>query len=603
MPRVPEAQRFVQTNAPSVTPFQPADFSEGGREIAQAGFRLGRTMGEVAENVEYIEDITNEAEAKRAAAAYSEKTRPLIEAYNATRGTQAMDMRPGLEKELQTLYRDTLEGLKPMARGMLKPALDVDHQTQLTGIGRHHVEQVRAVEAEANLAQRTAMRQDAIASYRDPARMEMKIKAERDLVEQEMRRQGSPTAAIDAKMNEATNGALKAVAERIGMDDPAGMESFLKANESRMDPVTVMDLRQANEAALLDITADELLPSVIGTVTPGAALPAEGEAPLKGAVTSGYGMRKHPIDGVMKFHAGVDIAAPEGSPVNASGDGKVIFAGKKGGYGNTVIVRHPDGRDTLYAHLSTINVSNGTAVGPATVIGAVGSTGKATGPHLHYGEYRDGQHVKPTLGNEPKRHDLGRVLERIKGMGLPPKQEKALRAAAMRHISTNEELLTRQRADAREEVQNVILARQGKFTSVSQLGPAYHRLDPDYKIALMNNAEGQRGGGSFYAKQSDPTLVATLETELHNDPKRFMERPPVQQLHDGTGQAEGERWKADRRHHGARPDAEHRQGPAGRGWRQAGRQEPPARAHRPVSGSAGGGAVAMAGREPRQEAD
>ena len=101
-------------------------------------------------------------------------------------------------------------------------------------------------------------------------------------------------------------------------------------------------------------------------------------------VSSGFGMRMHPIAQAWRAHKGIDYAAPVGTRVRAVGDGVVEFAGPKGGYGNVVIIRHHGQYSTLYAHLSRIGVKRGARVAQNDSIGAVGQTGWATGPHLHY---------------------------------------------------------------------------------------------------------------------------------------------------------------------------------------------------------------------------
>jgi len=101
-------------------------------------------------------------------------------------------------------------------------------------------------------------------------------------------------------------------------------------------------------------------------------------------VTSGFAMRMHPILNNWKQHKGVDYGAPSGTPVRAVGDGEIDFAGWQNGYGNVVEIRHADGRSTLYAHLSRISVRKGEHVEQGDFIGNVGSTGWATGPHLHF---------------------------------------------------------------------------------------------------------------------------------------------------------------------------------------------------------------------------
>lgn len=114
-------------------------------------------------------------------------------------------------------------------------------------------------------------------------------------------------------------------------------------------------------------------------------------------VTSGFSMRMHPIHKVWRQHLGVDYGAPTGTPVRNVGDGTVEFAGWQNGYGNVVQVRHSNDRTTLYAHLSRIDVRKGQRVEQGTRLGAVGSTGWATGPHLHFEVKVKGQHQDPLV--------------------------------------------------------------------------------------------------------------------------------------------------------------------------------------------------------------
>jgi murein DD-endopeptidase MepM/ murein hydrolase activator NlpD len=119
-------------------------------------------------------------------------------------------------------------------------------------------------------------------------------------------------------------------------------------------------------------------------------------------ISSGFTRaRLHPILNVMRPHLGVDYAAPTGTPVRASADGVVIRAGRDGGYGNVVRMRHANGYETLYGHLSRINVRVGQRLIQGTVVGAVGSTGLATGPHLDYRMVKSGAFVNPLKVQSP----------------------------------------------------------------------------------------------------------------------------------------------------------------------------------------------------------
>ena len=118
--------------------------------------------------------------------------------------------------------------------------------------------------------------------------------------------------------------------------------------------------------------------------------------PVRGEITAGFGQRLDPFSGEGAFHSGVDISSRYGTRVEASADGLVLQAGSYSGYGNEILIDHGLGLKTKYAHLSKISVLVGQEVVRGQVIGAVGMTGRATGPHLHYEVIVNGTPVNPT---------------------------------------------------------------------------------------------------------------------------------------------------------------------------------------------------------------
>ena len=112
-------------------------------------------------------------------------------------------------------------------------------------------------------------------------------------------------------------------------------------------------------------------------------------------ITSGFGWRMHPIYGSSRFHAGIDLDADTGDAIFAAAGGLVVAAGWRGGYGNCVVIDHGGGIGTLYGHMSSIGVSTGQTVGQGDRVGAVGSTGASTGPHLHFEVRVYGEPVNP----------------------------------------------------------------------------------------------------------------------------------------------------------------------------------------------------------------
>jgi murein DD-endopeptidase MepM/ murein hydrolase activator NlpD len=168
------------------------------------------------------------------------------------------------------------------------------------------------------------------------------------------------------------------------------------------------------------------------------------KTPINGArLSSGFGMRRHPILGFSRMHQGTDFAARTGTPVMAAGDGTIVRAGWFGSYGNYVRVRHTDGYETAYAHLSRIprGVRAGARVRQAQVIGYVGSTGRSTGPHLHYEVIHRGRAMNPMSLRVPTGRNLsGRDLElfqlerqRIDRLRQAREQEEAALRAGQIH--------------------------------------------------------------------------------------------------------------------------------------------------------------------------
>lgn len=154
-------------------------------------------------------------------------------------------------------------------------------------------------------------------------------------------------------------------------------------------------------------------------------------------ISSGFGMRNHPILGYSKMHRGVDFAAPQGTPIFAAGDGVVQVAGTKSGYGNYVSLKHNATYTTAYAHMSKIanNIRNGAKVKQGQVIGYVGSTGMATGPHLHYEVLVSGTQVNPSgvkfkTGNQLAGAELKQFKAKVSEMQLALKQETGNKVAS-----------------------------------------------------------------------------------------------------------------------------------------------------------------------------
>ena len=136
--------------------------------------------------------------------------------------------------------------------------------------------------------------------------------------------------------------------------------------------------------------------AVTNAINDADATPTAWQTPLEGRITSNFGLRSDPLNGEQRSHHGIDIAAPRGTLIGSAAAGTVVFAGKRGGYGNTVVIEQTDGKQTLYAHADQLFVNVGERVVAGQPIATVGSTGRSTGPHLHFEVRENGQPVDPS---------------------------------------------------------------------------------------------------------------------------------------------------------------------------------------------------------------
>jgi murein DD-endopeptidase MepM/ murein hydrolase activator NlpD len=177
---------------------------------------------------------------------------------------------------------------------------------------------------------------------------------------------------------------------------------------ARANHLTNPDRIQVGQALDLSMLGPATAIPTSSLAPPTPALPAPWQSLVTGGavLSSDFGLRKDPFTGQLRQHNGIDLAAATGSPVTACAAGSVVFAGWQRGYGNTVIIHHANGLDSLYGHLSRTRVQVGDQVASHAPIADVGGVGRATGPHLHFEIRRDGKAVAP----DPE--TIGLVLRR-----------------------------------------------------------------------------------------------------------------------------------------------------------------------------------------------
>ena len=176
----------------------------------------------------------------------------------------------------------------------------------------------------------------------------------------------------------------------IGVADTILRQLQAKASAKSLALERAIEAAQAVKKETRDIPALK-----INAISETETMPTTWQAPVEGRVTSNFGVRTDPLNGQQRLHHGIDIAAPRGTPIGAAAAGTVVFVGKRGGYGNTVIIEQTDGKQTLYAHADQLLVNVGETVDAGQTIATIGSTGRSTGPHLHFEVRENGQPVDP----------------------------------------------------------------------------------------------------------------------------------------------------------------------------------------------------------------
>jgi murein DD-endopeptidase MepM/ murein hydrolase activator NlpD len=184
-----------------------------------------------------------------------------------------------------------------------------------------------------------------------------------------------------------------------------GVETFTDTPSNKSATVVIKEhtakvtkqRKSSKKQKFHDISLDEIIKKTVSASLNPHEVDQDGFKPhlppVGGTITSRVGMRIDPIDGTWRQHNGIDIAIPSGTAVNPVSPGVVVYSGSRSGYGNTVIVEHDNGIITLYAHNSRILVSDGQEVTAETTLALSGSTGRSTGPHLHFEAWRGGTNV------------------------------------------------------------------------------------------------------------------------------------------------------------------------------------------------------------------
>lgn len=218
------------------------------------------------------------------------------------------------------------------------------------------------------------------------AAIEADLERTRMELQQEEMAQEQARSQLDSLADERRNLVELAAERRHSVaSEVAEIESLSAAEESQLEALIIERERE--------LEAQQRAAGIAGVPSPSGS--GSFSWPVTGTITSPFGWRSNPFGGGPEFHQGLDIAAPSGTTVTAAASGTVIMAQWYGGYGNYILIDHGGGYSTGYGHLSAMYVSSGQAVTRGQAIGAVGSTGQSTGPHLHFEIRIAGKPVDP----------------------------------------------------------------------------------------------------------------------------------------------------------------------------------------------------------------
>ena len=292
------------------------------------------------------------------------------------------------------------------ARSRQADAIAEAEQASVEAAGHRDDVTVRLAELETSRADQQAVQAEIERRIDELEQVTATLAAEDAEIERFIQSELARIAAEEEARRQAEEEARRAEQERLAEERAAEAEAEREAAAQAQQAAATDPADDADEAADVpeddgvdtadDDTAGDDSAEAAPTPPAGDGAPSF-SSPVPGGVSSGFGVRVHPVLGTERMHHGYDYNAGPGTPIGAAATGDVIFAGTFSGYGNTVIIQHTGGYSTLYAHMSGFNTNTGAVVSAGDTIGFVGSTGLSTGPHHHFEIRHNGGAIDPAL--------------------------------------------------------------------------------------------------------------------------------------------------------------------------------------------------------------
>jgi len=508
---------------------RPADFGSAGETIGRALEGAGNAGREFVDRQDRINGLYDEAAVKTTLAKAVDELAPIRNTVTSARGMDTVGAKVQARasfEELQKRYQGALAN--PRQQRLFGDAFGRIRQQEYETYDRHEAKEIEVATVDGSKARQATSLSRAVdlAGVNDEAADSSLADA---LVENRTLFKGADAATLARANAETVSGFRVSVAQKLadGAGDKPGdalaAKSYLDAHAGEILPSDESKMRRAIQSDVDDAVVEAAYGEVLGMQHGVEREPTPEEAdadghkvatvnadPLRGKGRGVTGRFTDTRDGGSRMHAAEDIAAPPGTAVYPPMSGKVekVWFDPKGG--NSVLIRHPDGRVTGYAHLRNVNVDAGQSVDASTVLGGVGNTGAGShGNHLHF-TVRDqgGKRVDPAgqtwreqgiAAPSTDRADVqgaySRALVAAKRNNLSPKQTRELLSRIDGDAARNDRLRARAEDEARDDAYSVIDKMGDGFTDVSQVPVAVRsRLAPGVLTTLRNVADANKKG-------------------------------------------------------------------------------------------------------------
>lgn len=519
--------------------FRAPDVSRSG--LAEGLQEFGQAVGQYADSKDHLLALSEETQARSAALDARAKLNESLTQYGTLQGGNAIDAQAKTLDQLKTIKDGAAQGLgTPRMKAFFDRHFEESYADAVNRVNGHAIQQVQ-VQHKGVLMAETAEAQDAAALpglYKEPDKFGAAIGQVRDRAKAYADFAGLGEASGEYVKEQVGSSYEAAIHQALGAQDVEFAKAILDAHHDDMTADQKNRALSALQKPLQDREADLVVDAAMSGLKAAPVADASGnyQMPVTGKVTNTYAQHE------ARGSKGLDIAASVGSAIHPIAGGTVTQVTQDDRAGKWVMVKHPDGTTSTYAHMGNQSVKVGDEVDASTVIGTVGMTGHTTGPHVHL-RIRDasGADVDPekVVGSKAgaakvagqtsaaRNWDQAAVIANIKAMGLPPEKERNAVDRAMQRMRQSEQLLADQQGDAADRVHewigNYSAQNGGKYPPPEALPAFASGMKPADLAELKGSLARARKADTDAAvrKEQDWTaLNATLR--MYGDPQGFM---------------------------------------------------------------------------------